>query len=83
MNGHNFSQNEINTDISHISVQTKRRALECYIEPILMYGCEALTILKQIKKKLKATEMWFLQRMLPISWTTKIKRNSVRRKWHT
>ena len=26
---------------SHISIQTRKRTLECYIEPILMYGCEA------------------------------------------
>ena len=29
---------------SHISIQTRKRTLECYIEPILMYGCEAWTI---------------------------------------
>ena len=36
-----------------------------------MYGCEAWTISKQSEKKLEAREMWFLQKMLRISWTEK------------
>ncbi|GFO46739.1 GPI ethanolamine phosphate transferase 1-like [Plakobranchus ocellatus] len=54
----------------HISIETRKRALQCYIEPVLMYGCEAWTISKQIQNKLEATEMWFL-RMLQIPWTAK------------
>ncbi|GFS24620.1 endonuclease-reverse transcriptase [Elysia marginata] len=53
----------------HISIQTRKRVLQCYIEPILLYGCEAWTISKQMEAKLEATEMWFLRRMLRISWT--------------
>ena len=52
---------------SHISIQTRKRTLECYVEPILMYGCEAWTISKQAQKKLEAVEMWFLRRMMKIS----------------
>ncbi|GFO08505.1 RNA-directed DNA polymerase from mobile element jockey [Plakobranchus ocellatus] len=55
----------------HISIETRKRALQCYIEPVLMYGCEAWTISKQIQNKLEATEMWFLRRMLRIPWTAK------------
>ncbi|GFO45433.1 RNA-directed DNA polymerase from mobile element jockey [Plakobranchus ocellatus] len=54
-----------------ISIKTRKRALQCYIEPVLMYGCEAWTISKQIQNKLEATEMWFLRRMLRIPWTAK------------
>ena len=36
-----------------------------------MYGYEAWTISKQLQKKLEATEMWFIQRMLQISRTVK------------
>ncbi|GFS07800.1 endonuclease-reverse transcriptase [Elysia marginata] len=53
----------------HISIQTRKRVLQCYIEPILLYGCEAWTISKQMEAKLEATELWFLRRMLRISWT--------------
>ena len=38
-----------------ISILTRRRALGGFIKPILMYGCEAKTISKQLKKKLEAT----------------------------
>ncbi|GFO02680.1 RNA-directed DNA polymerase from mobile element jockey [Plakobranchus ocellatus] len=55
----------------HISIETRKRALQCYIEPVLMYGCEAWTISKQIQNKLQATEMWFLRRILWIPWTAK------------
>ncbi|GFN84676.1 glutamate synthase [NADH], amyloplastic [Plakobranchus ocellatus] len=55
----------------HISIEMRKRALQCYIEPVLMYGCEAWTISKQIQNKLEATEMWFLRRMLQIPWTAK------------
>ncbi|GFO22434.1 UDP-glucuronosyltransferase 2a1-like [Plakobranchus ocellatus] len=55
----------------HISIETRKRALQCYIEPVLMYGCEAWTISKQIQNKLEATVMWFLRRMLRIPWTAK------------
>ncbi|GFO32339.1 endonuclease-reverse transcriptase [Plakobranchus ocellatus] len=55
----------------HISIETRKRALQCHIESVLMYGCEAWTISKQIQNKLEATEMWFLRRMLRIPWTAK------------
>ncbi|GFO06697.1 Di-n-acetylchitobiase [Plakobranchus ocellatus] len=56
---------------SMLLIETRKRALQCYIEPVLMYGCEAWTISKQIQNKLEATEMWFLRRMLRIPWTAK------------
>jgi len=56
---------------TQLSIDTQKRTLQCYIEPILMYGCEAWTINKQIEKKLEAVEMWFLRRMLRIPWTAR------------
>ena len=69
---------------NNILFQTERRALEYYIEPILMYGCGAWIISKQVQKKLEATEMWFLWRMLQISWIAckEIKQNRVTRSQH-
>ena len=49
-------------------METRQRVLKCYIEPILMYGCEAWTIDKQAERKILATEMWFLRRMLHVSY---------------
>ena len=43
--------------INHILIQTRSGALERCIEPILIYGCEAWTISKQVQKQLEPTEM--------------------------
>ena len=68
---------------SHISIQTRKRTLECYIKPILMYGCEVWTISKQAQKKLEAVEMWFLRRMMKISWMAKKSNDTVLKEAHT
>ncbi|GFN88941.1 endonuclease-reverse transcriptase [Plakobranchus ocellatus] len=67
----NFQKMKTILTNKHISIETRRRALQCYIEPVLMYGCEAWTISKQFQNMLEATEMWFLRRMLRIPWTAK------------
>ncbi|GFO48668.1 poly [ADP-ribose] polymerase [Plakobranchus ocellatus] len=67
----NFQKMKTILTNKHISIETRKRALQCYIEPVLMYGCEAWTISNQIQNKLEATEMWFLRRMLRIPWTAK------------
>ena len=43
----------------------------CYIEPILLYGCEPWSMTKQTSTSIEAMEMWFLRRMLRVSWTEK------------
>ena len=55
----------------NILMATKHRVLKAYVWSILLYGCESWTITVDIRKKLEATEMWFLRRMLRISWTEK------------
>ncbi|GFO08712.1 endonuclease-reverse transcriptase [Plakobranchus ocellatus] len=67
----NFQKMKTILTNKHISIETRKRALQCYIEPVLMYGCEAWTISKQIQNKLEVTEMWFLRRMLRIPLTAK------------
>lgn len=52
-----------------ISIYLKKRLLKCYIEPILLYGSESWNLNEAIKRKLESAEMWFLRRMLKISWT--------------
>ncbi|GFO27916.1 retrovirus-related pol polyprotein line-1 [Plakobranchus ocellatus] len=66
-----------------ISIQSRQRALQCYIEPILMYGCEAWTISKQTQKNLEATEMWFIRRMLRTPWVAKKSNEKVLKEAHT
>ena len=48
-----------------------------------MYGCEAWTISKQAQEKLEAVEMWFLRRMMKISWMAKKSNDTVLKEAHT
>ena len=55
-----------------LSIPIRMRVIQCYIEPILTYGCESWTMNTQIEKSLMATEMWFYRRMMRIPWTAKM-----------
>ena len=54
-----------------MSLGVRKRVLQCYIEPILLYGCELWSMTKQSLTSIEAMEMWFLKRMLRVSWTEK------------
>ena len=54
-----------------MSIVVRKRILEAFIEPVLLYGCEAWTIDERMKRSLETTEMWFLRRMMRIPWTAK------------
>ena len=56
---------------TRLSLRVRKRVLQCYIEPILLYGCEAWSMTKQTSTSIEAMEMWFLRRMLRVSWTEK------------
>lgn len=43
----------------------KERVIQCYIEPVLLYECEARTVTKSTEN-LKAVELWFLRTMMRI-----------------
>ena len=52
-----------------MSIETRKRVLRGYIEPVLLYGCETWTMSSQAEKHLMAAEMWFLRKMQRIPWT--------------
>ena len=52
-------------------IVVRKRILEAFIAPVLLYGCEAWTIDERMKRSLETTEMWFLRRMMRIPWTAK------------
>ena len=54
-----------------MSLGVRKRVLQCYIEPILLYGCESWSMTKQTLTSIEAMEMWFLRKMLRVSWTEK------------
>ena len=51
-----------------LKMETKFRVLQCYIYPILTYASECWNITNAMVEILKALEMWFLRRILRISW---------------
>ena len=54
-----------------LSLGVRKRVLQCYIEPMLLNGCESWSMTKQTSMSIEAMEMWFLRRMLRVSWTEK------------
>ena len=64
----------------NISIPLRTRLLQCYIWPIVLYGCEAWTIKEDIRKRIEAFEMWTYRRMLSISWTQKVTNAEVLRR---
>jgi len=66
-----------------LPLETRKRVLECYVKPILMYGCECWTITPSMQKKLESVEMWFIRRMLKISWVEHQSNEEVLRKAKT
>ena len=66
-----------------MSIHSRWRALDCYNESILMYGCKVWTISKQIQKKKEPAEMRITQRMLWSSWTAKKSNDTVLREADT
>ena len=52
-----------------ISTSTRMRLLKTYVWSVMLYGSETWTISKIMQKRLEAAEMWFLRRMMKISWT--------------
>ena len=55
----------------NIRLSTKVNTLKAYIWSILMYGCECWTLTKDLERRLEAAEMWYLRRIMRISWTEK------------
>ena len=61
----------------NIDLQLRIRVLKCYVMTTLLYGCETWTLSGDMMKQLEAVEMWFLRRMLRISWIEKVTHEEV------
>ncbi|GFN95511.1 endonuclease-reverse transcriptase [Plakobranchus ocellatus] len=55
----------------NISMTTKIRVIKTYVGSVLLYGSGCWTMNKEIEKKLEAVEMWFIRKLMRISWTDK------------
>ena len=52
----------------NITISTKINTLKACIWSILLYGCEYWTLNKDTERRLEAAELWFLRRLIRISW---------------
>ena len=62
------------------SMKARVRIFKCFVWSKLVYGCEAWTIRKDLRRTLDAAEMWFIRRMLRIPWTDKVTNEEVLRR---
>ena len=64
----------------NIKVYTTINPLKVYIWSILLYGCECWTLTKDLERRLEAAEMWYIRRIMRISWTEKIPTQNIRKR---
>ena len=51
-----------------LSINLRKKMLDCFVYSIFMYGSETWTLTKALENKMNALEMWCLRRMGRISW---------------
>ena len=56
----------------NLGMKIRLRVLKCFVWSVLLYGCEAWTLDKTLKRRIEAVEMWFLRRTLRLPWTARI-----------
>ena len=54
-----------------ITLPTKVRLVKAMVFPVVMYGCESLTIKKAEHRKTDASELWCWRRLLRVPWTAR------------
>ena len=67
----NFGQMRRILTSLNLSRGIRLRILKSYIWSVLLYGCETWTVSRKMKKRLEATEMWFIRRMMRIPWVAR------------
>ena len=54
-----------------ITSSTKVRLVKAMVFPVVMYGCESLTVKKVEHQKIDAFELWFWRRLFRVPWTAR------------
>ena len=52
-----------------ITLMTKVYLVKAMVFPVVMYGCESLTIKKAECRRIDAFELWYWRRLLRVPWT--------------
>ena len=54
-----------------ITLSTKVHLVKAMVFPVVMYGCESLTMGKAECKRIDAFELWCWRRLLRVPWTAR------------
>ena len=54
-----------------ITLLTKVCPVKAMVFPVVVYGCESLTIKKAERRRIDAFELWYWRRLLRVSWTAR------------
>ena len=60
-----------------ITLPTKVHLVKATVFPVVMYGCETLTIKKAERQRIDAFELWCWRRLLRVPWTARISIHSI------
>ena len=60
-----------------ITLPTKICLVKAMVFPVVMYGCERLTIKKAERRKIDAFEPWCWRRLLRVPWTARRSNQSI------
>ena len=60
-----------------ITLPTKVHLVKAMVFPVVMYGCECLTIKKAEHRRIDAFELWCWRRLLSVPWTARRSNQSI------
>ena len=60
-----------------ITLPTKVHQVKTMVFPVVMYGCESLTIKKAERQRIGAFELWCWRRLLRVPWTARKSNQSI------
>ena len=61
----------------HITLPTKVHLVKAMVFPVVMYGCEILTVKKAESQRIDAFELWYWRRLLRVPWTARRSNQSI------
>ena len=61
----------------HITFLTMVRLVKAMVFPVVMYGCESLTVKKAERRRIDAFEVWCWRRLLRVPWTARRSNQSI------
>ena len=66
-----------NLDSRDITLLTKVHLVKAMVFPVVMYGCESLTVKKAEHQRIDGFELWCWRRLLRVPWTARRSNQSI------